>query len=288
MKNVFTDVVCNCVTDEENVHNGAIESSGDNGFCGYCVDMVKDVKDVNDLHCVKDVCYVDHTYHVDYTHMVANTYMIAHVYTSHIVCPVSRELNVAFVSDVHHVDNVCRVFVVNYIHRSDISHNIFLINIVDSGYKEYEVYLLFNEDKQNRPHGQHNVFHVYHIGTSSFCFCKSWEFDLCHGLTRQAPHKTFSFQGNTVMQCAMSVIGLKIFLALQCFIGLAGSFPVIVILKPLIIKTNNHIHGRCLQNPLRSKIYFGVAYYTKILPTAPHSVLNIGNKLSEGTAASCP
>ena len=275
MKNVFADVVCNCVTDEENVHNGAIESSGDNGFCGYCVDMVK------------DVCYVDHTYHVDYTHIVANTYMIAHVYTSHIVCSVSKKLNVTFVSDVYHVDNVCRVSVVNYIHRSDIPHNIFLINIVDSGYKEYEVYMLYNEYKQHRPHRQHHVFHMYHVGMSSFC-CKSCKFDLCHGLTRLAPHKTFSFQGNTVMQCAMSVTVLKNLLFPQCFIGLASSFPVIDILKPLIIKTSNHIQGQCLHTPLRSKIYFGVAYYTKILPTAPHYVLNIGNKLSEGTAASCP
>lgn len=170
MKNVFADVVCYyCVANEDNVHNGAIESSGDNGFCGYCVDMVKDVKDVNDLHCVKDVCYVDHTYHVDYSHMVANTYMIAHVYTSHIVYPVSKKLHVTVVSDVYHVGHVCRVSVVNYIHSSDIPHNVFLKHIVDSGYKEYGVYLLYHEYKQHRPHGQHHVFHVYHVGTSSFC-----------------------------------------------------------------------------------------------------------------------
>ena len=28
--------------------------------------------------------------------------------------------------------------------------------------------------------------------------------------------------------------------------------------------------GLCLHNILRTKMYFGVAYYTKILPAAPH------------------
>ena len=203
MKNVFADVVCYyCVANEDNVHNGAIESSGDNGFCGYCVDMVKDVKDVNDLHCVKDVCYVDHTYHVDYTHMVANAYMKANVYASHIVCPVSRTLNVTIVSDAYHVDSVCRVSDVNYIHSSVMPHSVFPEYIVYSGCKGYEVYVPYNERRQHR---QHHVYHVHHVGMSSFSYCKSWESGLCHGLTRQASHKPFSFQGNTAMQCAISV-----------------------------------------------------------------------------------
>ena len=154
-ENVTADAVCGYnVSAKDNVHNGAIESSSDSGSCGYYVDMVK------------DVCNVEYTYHVDYTHMVANTYMIAHVYTSHIVCPVSRTLNVTIVSDAYHVDSVCRVSDVNYIHSSVMPHSVFPEYIVYSGYKEYGVYLLYHEYKQHRPHGQH---HVFHVGTSSFC-----------------------------------------------------------------------------------------------------------------------
>ena len=256
-ENVTADAVCGYnVSAKDNVHNGAIESSSDSGSCGYYVDMVK------------NVCNVEYTYHVDHTHMVANAYMTANVYASHIVCPVSRTLNVTIVSDAYHVDSVCRVSDVNYIHSSVMPHSVFPEYIVYSGCKGYEVYVPYNERRQHR---QHHVYHVHHVGMSSFSYCNSWESGLCHGLTRQASHKPFSFQGNTAMQCAISVTRLKNFLPPQYLIGQAGSFPVIVIQKRLIIRTSNHTRGLCLHKSLRNKMIFwsSLLYQDSASGTAP-------------------